>query len=385
MKKSSIKLAVSSMILASLFSGCVETTNENYIKNQMMSRSHFIDVTKEDYKQNSIQDGIYSLSGLLSIPKLGFIYFHTDIRKPLYMVGYSKNESFYITQTIENNDKNIPSKLEKIRNDMISLRATALDIIKKKIKSYTIKDGKLVVSDTDNNIASLEDTFSTKYQNLAKEIKKEGIFILSWDENTKDKYDSTFSFSALSGKDYNDNNFQDSGFMILNGLKISTLYAGADLVKYKSAINPNIVKDTSTYPRVVTSTIQSKDIYYVSQINYSQEIINMINIHFSEIDIDNEHEDLKKILFKNISLLESRYFNKIKSINSIGITSKMQKKVYPMFYKTSNDGNETIKNIQKFIDGSNPWQDDNSSNWQTIYSVDTDIFKLSKWFKSQSK
>jgi len=366
MQKINIKLAVSSLILASTFTGCVNSSN---LSSNLNSNEHFIDISKEDKQFTSIQNGIFSLSGLLSIPKLGFTYFNTDDRKPLYLVGYSKDTSFYITQTIENANTQ-PQELESIRDDLMKLRKIALEIIQDKIKNYSkTKD---FISGS-NKV--LDNQFNDLYANLSSKIKKEGVFILSWNSNGKNIDNSKIDFFGKATSDANQK-LQDSGFMIINGLKISTLYAGKDMINYWSDINPEIEK-ANTYPKVVTSTIQAKDIYYFSQISYAQEIQNMIDIKLNSIVDDSTFN--KDIFLKSISLYEQKYFNKIKNINSVGITSKMKKDVYPLFYDKP-----SIERVKQFVNGAKDWKDDNSSDWQTIYSVDTDIFKLTKWFKKQT-
>lgn len=378
--KNKIKLAVSSIIMASVFSGCVlsdfNTQNNKTFKEDIETRSQFIDITKEDNSYTSIQNGIYSLSGLLSIPKLGFTYFNTQERKPLYLVGYANDESFYLTQTIENTTITT-DKLEQIRNDLIQLRTIALKIIKTKITQSNIVENKLVLE------SQKSDKFDEKYKQIVEQVKKEGLFILSWESNGVEHKSSNSNFSIIKSQDINSNNFNNSGFMILNGLKISTLYAGKDIVTHWSDINPKI-RENKTFPRVITSTIQAKDIYYFSQISYKKEIQKMIDIHFGELMMKfpnlTDKNKLKQELILSISLEEGQYFNKIKNINSLGITSKMEKEVYPMFYKKGK-----ISDIKDFINGKKDWTGDDSSNWQTIYSVDTDVFKLQKWFKNPDK
>lgn len=358
------------------FGGCVSSSNIAPSNIYFTKSSNYIDVSKEEKTIQSKQNAIHSLSGMLNIPKLGFTYFNTEDRNPLYLVGYSSDKSFYITQTMQNKD--IDEKvLKDLRDELIGLRELSYTLIKEKLNKIEISpnDKKLILDNFDTT------SFDKKYNEISKKLEHHGVFVAYWDGTSKEEKNdegSILSFQALAKKS---NNTNDSGFMILSGLKFSTLYVSDDVIDEWKKIATNIKEVSKTYPRIVTTTIQAKDIYYFTQESLEMELNELIDIKVSKLANalpSLSRDDITKLLLSSISYEYTKLTNKLKNINSMGITSKMQKEVYPLFYTDAK-----LENIKEFINGKNAWDKDDSSLWQTIYSVDTDIFEIKKWLDTK--
>ncbi len=364
------KIAPMVTLATLLFSGCANNTTPTPTPTEINANS--LAMITEDSSYTNIQNGIYSLSGLLTVPKLGFTYFHTKDREPFYQIGYGGKYSYYMTQTI---DIDVPeNEINTIRDGLVELRNIALTNIKRSIKSFDINSTQ---QDDKNEI-----NFDEKYIDLVKKIKQKGLFLVSWNgkNSTKDKTNIQVASSNMGNLDIN--SLSANGFMLLKGLKVSTFYVGDDIQNHWKHIKTNIINDTQTYPKIVTTTVQAKEIYYFAEMNYNEEIENYLNL----IKIQKGWKDIEiEGLINIINLEKLQYFSKLNKISSIGLTSNMDKKVYPLFFNTKNiEQNSTtqIKNINDYISGTNLWENDNTKYWQTIYSVNTNIFDIKRWFNT---
>jgi hypothetical protein len=325
----------------------------------------FEDLTTDSHKEGWLkipQYRVISITGLLPFTSSGSLHFYKRKRKPSSAIGLSNKSSYVVENTVGENDCDMDC-LAEIRGKILLVKNIASRLIEEKIDLIKLQSRKPVVNSSDVEISAYQTTISAaeekyrksrieldaKHLEAVNAINKNGVIVFRW--NTKTEKSASFSLGSLfgaSGKQDKDL----SGFGILSGLKIATLYVGRDV---GNAFG-NIDRDSRYSNRfeITTYAMHAKHIMYMSEEDLSTSLGTNLRASYSQL----ENIDETAKAFDNIEM--QAVLSKASNLSNIGVIGNSVRKFYSVDW---NDINSTLS--LSGYDG-----------WQTIYSVKSDLIDV---------
>ncbi len=388
------------------------------------------DLTSETERQGLSdvnQNRILSITGLLPQVQVGSIYHYKKGRSPSTAIGISRGPSFYVESKIEGPKDS--AAIDKVREKILKVRIAAGRALRKKITASKAQALVLEAEQDDSDlstldslIASLEqadreyesarESFDDALNDASLEIKDAGVLVVRWD-STRGK-EGGISFGSLFGSDASSES-KTSGFAILSGLRLTTLFVGQDIWD----VDPNIERTWWFYGdhfpwvldwkfpfighrtirnvRLTTHVFQTRRVVYLQDMDFSEEF--ELAVKGSYQDFSRLSDTLEELDSIEINYIESR----MASLSNMGVVGETQRRVYPAGFGVpdlkslaGHDGVDPYLNLACLqITGRSfdaqikrnetsrlaPTMDE----WQTIYTVDTDFEALRERFEKPKR
>lgn len=348
-----IHIELIAVLLAStILSGCSTTGGQI---------ASFEDLTTESKKEGFVkipQYRVISIPGLLPFSDIGGVHFYKANRKPSSAIGLSNGKSYSIETTINSTcDENC---LSLVRWKILLVKSAAANLIEDKVNLTRLRSNQPSASSTDSERTAFQTTIisatdkynttrtdlDTKYQDAVKSINNNGILVFRWNTNTN--ISGSIGLGAILGSSWEKDETQ-SGFGLISGLKISTLYVGDDILKTWGNIN----KQSKYHNRyeITTYTMQAQKIMYMSEQDLSSSL--RANLKASYSQLSNISDTIKAL--DNIEIQAA--LSKVSNLSNMGVIGNSKRSVIDVNWSNPNSI-------------STPSSHD---GWQTIYSVKSDL------------
>jgi len=251
-------------LIALVLSGCAD---------RVMVTS-FQDITSESKRQGWFYGRQYSsisIPGFISAFEPGTLYSYNPTRGPLTATGVAwGKESLIVSKTIDSGAAQgtvgtIKKKLEEIKSKTTEVVQLRLDMLKQSLNDTVTTGTKpFVIGTTDPATAyqkALGELEALESQ-LADMVSANGVMIFRWAHGDESKAEAKVSEIASAG---GGSSKAGAGYAILNGLRVSTLYVGEDILQQW-----NDVEDIGfwrSWTQIVTQVAQAKEIAYTTELN----------------------------------------------------------------------------------------------------------------------
>ncbi|WP_461210538.1 hypothetical protein [Desulfocurvus sp. DL9XJH121] len=366
MRKDRTKTILLLAVVAMLLAGC---------SHKAMVTS-FQDITSESKRQGWFYGRQYSsvsIPGFNAAYEPGRLYSYNPARGPLTATGIAPGEqSLIISKTVQGSDDEnaiiaIKTQLETVKQLTEEVVQARIDMLKNDINAKA-GSGTTIFNNVDANAAT---AYSTKLGQLKaaettlnNQVNKNGIMIFRWAYGTVAD-ESTDVAEIL--KTNNEAGAQSSGYAIINGLRVSTLYVGTDILKQW-----NEVRDIGfwrAWPQIVTTVAQTRQIAYTSELDLEQVFAAELNLDYETVE--NVAANWKTELSVVIKTYAAR-FEKCANTGLIGKEVITQREVdwgqrqttqetalpahlqeWSTFYQTST----SLKALKKTMGGDHPYKD----------------------------
>jgi hypothetical protein len=322
------------------------------------------DLTTESSKEGFFKNPQYrvvSIPGLLPFVEVGSLHFYKARRKPSSAVGLSVDKSYVMESVIESE---CDSKcLSEIRDKLLQLRSKAEAVIEARIKLteviasapkdkaqtnlYTAYKQEKLIAQT--NYSNVRGELDILHQNVVKSMNHNGLLVFRWNTSSEQS-GSTGAGSLFGASGSNEESY--SGFALVSGLRLATLYLGKDLVNAWPAL------DTSTkYSNrfeLTTHVMQAQHIIYIAEYDLQRSISAKLSASYEQLA--NLPETIKALDQIEIEATLS----KISNLSNMGVMGKTKRSTRDVDW-TSPAG---IRNLAD-LDG-----------WQTFFAVKSDLTDL---------
>lgn len=250
-----------------LLTGCADRA-------MMMS---FQDITSEAQRHGWFYGRQYSsisIPGLIAAYEPGCLYSYNPRRGPMSATGITTGEdTLIITKTVDGSGD--PATIHEIRLLMDQIKRQTFKVVKMRLeeikKSFNDQAAEgekpfAVVSTYQyEDIKSATNDLNALEARLAQKLSIPGVMIFHWSNanaaSTSADVADTASTSASSKA-------ASGGYVIIDGLRVSTLYVGEDIRRQW-----NNVKDIGfwrNWPQVTTMVAQTKNIAYATEMDLEQ-------------------------------------------------------------------------------------------------------------------
>jgi len=302
-----------------------------------------------------------SVPGLLPFSDVGVVYFDKLFRSPSTAIGLSQGDSFILTATIDFNGTD--ADLKELRGKLIDLNLSAVKVVSDKMYFNSLRYSKAEKNEEKQSqqeqikealeaYKTSRNDFEAKHKLVVDKLDKKGIFIYRW--TTTSGVLSDFKFSDILTANFSRRE-QYSGFAIVGGLRLSTLYIGQDLAsKWKKQKNWVLSTFNADDFKVTTHLMQAKNILYVSEYELEANLKNKVKASYKQWeDIPEAIKALDTIEFEAIASMVS-------NLSNIGFLGDAQYEPRPVNWEP------TEKTIAY------------SNGWQSFFSVQTQLDELVK-------
>ncbi|HUS72114.1 MAG TPA: hypothetical protein VMY06_03535 [Sedimentisphaerales bacterium] len=305
-----------------------------------------------------------SVPGLLPFSDVGVVYYDRLFRSPSTAIGLSQGKSFIITTTI--GFPGCAADLIALRDKLMELNLSAVKVVSDKMYLNSLR-----YSQAENNeekqsqqeqiSTALEayktsrDGFEAKHKEVAEKMKKKGLFIYRW--TTTSGVQSDLKLGDILTPNFSKRE-QYSGFAIVGGLRLSTLYIGKDLAcKWKEQDWIKSIYNADDF-KVTTHLMQAKNILYVSEYELEANLKNVVEASYKQWkNIPDAIKALDTVEFEAIA-------STLSNLSNIGFLGDAQYEPHPVNWELTEKTALTDPN-----------------GWQSFFCVQTQLDELVKTSK----
>jgi hypothetical protein len=324
----------------------------------------------------------------------------------------TRTPSFLAEATIAGEDD--LERLLAIRNNVFMARNTAAAAVEARLEVVSTR-ARLVAAEQMapadptlvTQVNSELTTASGKYNDARKDfdvaldqavraVTHPGVLVIRW--QTNDSGSTGGSIGDLLGFGAS-HDITTSGFAILSGLRVTTLFVGPEVDSLEPGIKRTI--DWGWYPwldvipwfwrraycgvRVTTCVLQAKHILYLQDADI---------LRTSEVNLKASYEQLASLgeTLREIDKIEIRSIQqRLDSLSNLGIVGNIERKVYPatlgeamtapVIVKDTNWLHEVAEQVTGASERVGTVQD--SQGWHTVYVVDVDLSALQRLYDGE--
>lgn len=331
------------------------------------------DLTTESSKEGFAkvpQYRVVSIPGLLPFVEGGSLHFYKARRKPSSAIGLSANDSYVMESVIESD---CDSKcLSEIRDKLLQLRSKAEAVIEARIKLteviatapedksqtnlYTAYKQEKLSAQT--NYSKIRGELDKLHQDAVRSMNHEGLLVFRWSTNSEQSGSTGFG-SLFGASGSNEESY--SGFTLVSGLRLATLYIGKDLADAWPSL------DTSTRYgnrlELTTHLMQARHIIYTAEYDLQRSINAKLSASYEQL------ADLPETI-KALDQIEiEATLSKISNLSNMGVIGNTKRSTRAVDW-TSPAGTKNLVNL----DG-----------WQTFFAVKSDLKDLVDLITEKSK
>ena len=272
---------------------------------------------------------IVNLSGLMPVPEVGLLTFHSPDRGPSTAIGISRDreKSYQLHQTVPFCDNDV-DKLIIIRDKLNELNQIAGRLVDARYQRFIFRNRKMAEEEGGSShaiamgdeITCLQRRFDDKYSELTTAISDSGIIIFRWTSRSS-LDDSGRVGGLLKGDRYREE--KQSGYAIVAGLRQSTLFVGEDIREAFPHIRRSNTMDrwNNKYRILTTQILQAKHIVWLSDAGW--ESIANIEVKF---DPKNTSDLLNQIDQIEIARMQAQ----MQSLSNMAVISGMKREMKPV-------------------------------------------------------
>lgn len=314
------------------------------------------------------QARIASVPGMLPCVAPGMMAHHSKWRLPSTTIGLSDGKSFVVTTQWDYGGD--LDELYRLRTDLLKLRLAALKVVAARIHLTTVLFSKELkdagLSDPDDrsraerSYEEAKDQYEKLYNRVAAALKHEGVFVYRWTT------ESSAAFGGVAGGLLHgrvDGREQRSGFAIVAGLRLSTLYVGNDFQETWNRLG--LSGACTSHLKVVTYMVQAQHILYVSESEFEARLRARINASYNQLrDLPATIRNLDQIELETIA-------STLSNLSNMGMFGHAKHHVSPVLWMQG-DNETTADKISASLKKMTP----KANNWQTFYMVETKLRDL---------
>lgn len=325
----------------------------------------FEDLTTESSKEGWSkvpQYRVISIPGLLPFSDIGGVHFYKARRKPSSAIGLSNTASSYIVERTINGSCDM-SCLAKVRDKIMQVKVAGANLVEDKVNLTRMRSKQLSsdASDEDKkryqkNLKAVYDQYAktrvdldSKHKKAVESITNNGVLVFRW--NTGTKKSGAFGLGSIFGGSASIDETQ-SGFGLVSGLKLSTLYIGNDIMNVWGRINTKY--RYSNRFEITTYAMQAEHIMYMSEYDLSSALGTKLKASYSQLA--NAGDTLKQL--DNIEIEAA--LSKVSNLSNIGVIGASKSNI--IIIDWSRPGSIGMVN--------------RNDGWQTIYAVKSDLEDL---------
>jgi hypothetical protein len=349
--------AVLAMLIASIgLSGCASSDSTLLTSLE--------DISTQSQRQGAFdinQNRIVSIAGLLGGPDVGTMQRFKHGRAASTAIGITEEPtSFYITSTIPASS----SSTSILRDKLLEAREFAADAISKRLRVTDARKDKskttAAVEATQREYETARTAFETSLKQAMAEVKP-GMLVFRWSTNREESggvsAGSLLDAGASSSR-------ATSGFGILNGVRLSTLYVGKDLKDVTTGQVPTTEWFTWQAPflvscyqdrnvRLVTHVLQSKEVSWIQDTTLASRVAANLDASYRQL------QNLSGALSPSDKIEINYLLERLDSLSNMGTMAGVE-------YERKELGKWSIdKDHLSSVKG-----------WLTVYEVDTDLDDL---------
>lgn len=335
----------------------------------------FQDITSESKRQGWFYGRQYSsisIPGFISAYEPGLLYSYNPARGPLTATGIAVNhESYIVSKTIpavQSDDTagltvagQVKLKLDAIKTQTLKVVRLRMEELKSRLND-TVPDDEtkpFVVDDTitrtDYNDAL--EALETLEEDLAAMVSENGIMIFRWaygsEKSAQAKVSEAASTSASSAE-------AGAGYAIINGLRVSTLYMGSDLLSQWN--HADDIGFWRNWLQIVTQVAQAREIAYSTELNLEKTF---------QADLELSYDTAQKIAKnwkKELTLIMKMFSARFEQTANTGVLGKARITWQKVKWHTPPNG-------VSFVASPLPRH---QQNWITFYQTSTSLKALKK-------
>jgi predicted small lipoprotein YifL len=322
------------------------------------------DLTTESSKEGFVkvpQYRVVSIPGLLPFVEAGSLHFYKARRKPSSAIGLSADKSYVLESVIESECDS--ECLAVIRDKLLELRSKAEAVIEARIKlTGVIASAPKDKTQTDLHTAYQQEkqAAQTEYTKIRGELdllhkevvtsmNHDGLLVFRWNTSTEQSgssgLGSLFGVSGNNAESY-------SGFALVSGIRIATLYPGEDLADAWPALNRST--RYSNRFELTTHVMQAQHIIYIAESDLQRSINARLSASYEQL------ADLPDTL-KALDQIEiEATLSKVSNLSNMGVIGNSRRSTRDVDWtKPAGLGNISA------LDG-----------WQTFFAVKSDLTDL---------
>ena len=292
------------------------------------------------------QSLIASINGMLPHADTGLSFYRKHSRTAATAIGISADQSFRVVSVVPGTESTDPTAaVQAVRKSILETRTAAIQAIAARLKILEAK----ARNQTADQISALSDAAQEKEEafteslNAAVEaVKDSGVIVARWDStqqaSASASADSLLSLGISKGQKL-------SGFVILDGLRHSTLFVGPDIWRYDPPVNedwqlfelrfpyffslwrtPFIGRYVKKDVGLVTHIVQTKALAYLQDANLEQSL--QANLDVSPKDL----KDLSAAVLAAEKVKVAALLQRVESLSNIGLVQGIERSVEPIFW-----------------------------------------------------
>ena len=311
--------------------------------------------TKRDGILKVPQSLIASINGMLPHADTGLSFYRKHSRTAATAIGISSDQSFRVVSVIPGTTDAVcdAKKKEDSTATVIAVRKSILKTRKAAIKAIgarmKVLEARANPASTVEQLADLSDKANTADEEFTEQlnkavgaVKNSGVIVARWDSSQRSSAqgsaDSLLSLGIEKGQ-------RLSGFVILDGLRHSTLFIGPDIWRYDPPVNDDWQLFELRFPYVfslwrtpfigryvkkdvglVTHLVQTKALAYLQDVNLEQSL---------RASLEGSPEDLKRLdraILEAEKIKIAALLNRVESLSNIGLIEGIKRSVEPIFW-----------------------------------------------------
>jgi hypothetical protein len=301
----------------------------------------FEDLTTESKKEGFWkipQYRVISIPGLLPFASVGGVHFYKAKRKPSSAIGLSYSASSYVIETTIESTCDEECMVD-VRDKILDVKNAASNLIEDKINLTLLRANQAGSGAEDaekHKLHEMLDSATDKYQTArtdldekhreaVKSIRNNGVIVFRWNTNTKKS--GWFGLGNILGGSKEKDETQ-SGFGLISGLKVSTLYVGDDIKTDWELLNTK--SRYSNRFEVTTYAMQVQRIMYMSEQDLSSSL--SANLKASYSQLANISDTIKNL--DNIQIQAA--LSKVSNLSNIGVIGNSVRTSVDVDWKTLN-------------------------------------------------
>lgn len=322
----------------------------------------FEDLTTESKKEGFWkipQYRVISIPGLLPFASVGGVHFYKAKRKPSSAIGLTNSADSYVIETTINSTCDEECMVD-VRDKILDVKNAASNLIEDKINLTLLRASQAINGAKDaekqtfqemllcatEKYRSARTDLDKKHRAAVKSIRNNGIIVFRWNTNTKKS--GWFGLGGILGGAKEKDETQ-SGFGLISGLKVSTLYVGDDIKTAWKQINTK--SRYSNRYEVTTYAMQVQRIMYMSEQDLSSSL--SANLEASYSQLSNISDTIKTL--DNIQIQAA--LSKVSNLSNIGVIGNS--------VRTTLDVDWDALNVKSKLDTHN--------GWHTFFAVKSDL------------
>lgn len=315
------------------------------------------------------QNRILSMTGLLPHVQVGSSYFYDGDRAPSTAIGLADQTSFLIESKIPGPED--PETIDKVLEKITEVRSKGRVSLQSLVDS--IEDRAILAEAEDqdpapSNLETLRSNaessrdlyltnrgaFDTALEEASRLLVDSGFVVIRWD--TERQEGGEFSIGSLLGLSAAESK-RSSGFAILSGLRLITLFVGSDIHDRKEPVKRSwslVGRDfpwifTAEFPfigqwgsqdaRLTTHLLQTQKIQFFQDVDLQSELSVAIEATYAELS------DLGEVL-EEAESIEAEYISRgIASLSNLGSFAGIERRFYPS--PLGGNGKRDVKKVEQ--------------------------------------